>query len=84
MEDRSNRMLFLFLERIEAVVKLEKEILTIYFHNLSRFDGIILMKYFASKGDKYHIKPLLRNHRLYKLSVKETPLHFPRFIHPAP
>jgi len=50
-------------------VRDDKEIRTIYFHNFSRFDGILLMKYFASKGDKYHIKPLLRNLRLSKLSV---------------
>lgn len=68
-EDRSNRIWLLFLERIEAVVRDDKEIRTIYFHNFSRFDGILLMKYFASKGDKYHIKPLLRNLRLSKLSV---------------
>jgi hypothetical protein len=67
-KDRSNRMMFDFLERL-AVVAAETKIRTVYFHNFSRFDGILLMKYYASHGDKYSIKPLMRNHRLYELSV---------------
>lgn len=67
-EDRSNRMLFDFLERL-AVVAGETKIRTVYFHNFSRFDGILLMKYYASRGDKYSIKPLMRNQRLYELAV---------------
>lgn len=61
-------MLFDFLERL-AVVASETKIRTVYFHNFSRFDGILLMKYYASQGDKYTIKPLMRNHRLYELAV---------------
>lgn len=67
-EDRSNRMLFDFLERL-AVVAAETKIRTVYFHNFSRFDGIIFLKYYASHGDKYTFKPLMRNLRLYELAV---------------
>lgn len=42
-DDRSDRILFLFIERLKAVVKANKRIRTIYFHNLRRFDGILLI-----------------------------------------
>lgn len=67
-KDRSNRMLFDFLERLE-VVAAETKITTVYFHNFSRFDGILFLKYLASHGDKYTFKPLMRDHRLYDLAV---------------
>jgi len=61
-------MLFDFLERIAAVVALEKDIRTVYFHNFSRFDGILLLKYYANR-EEYTFKPLLRNNRLYEIAV---------------
>lgn len=61
-------MLFDFRQRL-AVVASETKIRTVYLNNFSRFDGILLMKYYASHGDKYTIKPLMRNHRLYELVV---------------
>lgn len=67
-EERSNRMLFDFLDRL-AVIAAETKIRTIYFHNFSRFDGLIIMKYYACHGDKYTFKPLVRNLRIYELSV---------------
>ncbi|XP_059067855.1 DNA polymerase-like [Cryptomeria japonica] len=68
-KDRSDHMLFSFLEHL-AMVTAQNQIQTIYFHNFSRFDGILLMKYYASRPDKgYNIKPLTRNLKLYELSV---------------
>lgn len=67
-EERSQKVLFDFLERL-AVVSAERKIRTVYFHNFSRFDGIILLNYYASHGDRYSFKPLMRNHRLYELAV---------------
>ena len=48
-EDRSNKMLDDFLSRLENVA-LRRKVITVSFHNLSRFDGIILLKYFAIRG----------------------------------
>jgi hypothetical protein len=42
---------------------------TVYFHNFSRFDGILLMKFLATHMVEYSIKPLMRNNKLYQLSV---------------
>lgn len=91
--ERSNRMMFDFLERLAAVVGVETDIRTVYFHNFSRFDGILLMKYYVDHGDKYRIKPLMRNNMLYELAVYRgkkrvfrlrdsltlLPTHFPPF-----
>nr|GMC76315.1 RNA polymerase [Ipomoea batatas] len=66
---RSNKMLYDFIERIEVVVRRNPSIQTVYFHNLSRFDGILLLKYFATYDEKYRFKPLLRNSRLYELVI---------------
>lgn len=68
-EERSNRMLFDFIERLAVVVRQNPSIRTVYFHNLSRFDGILLLKYLVTHGDKYKVKPLMRNHRLYQIAV---------------
>lgn len=67
-EDRSNRVLFDFLERL-AMVAADTKIRTVYFHNFSRFDGIFLIKYYTSRRDKYTIKPLIRNSMIYELRV---------------
>lgn len=48
--------------------KKEKAAKTIYFHNFSRFDGVLLLKHLACHHD-YILKPLMRNNRLYELSV---------------
>jgi len=66
--DRSDHMLLGFLERL-AVVADRTKIRTVYFHNFSRFDGILLLKYYASHGDKYSVKALIRNNRLYEFRV---------------
>lgn len=42
---------------------------TVYFHNFARFDGIILLRYYADRGNQYQIKRLMRNHKLYELRV---------------
>lgn len=42
-EERSTKVLRDLVLRISAIVRKEKEILTIYFHNFSRFDGILLL-----------------------------------------
>lgn len=68
-EERSQRMLFDFLLNLEECVKKNGELRTVYFHNFSRFDGIFILKYYTYRGNKYKIKPLVRNHKLYELKV---------------
>lgn len=68
--ERSEKVLFDLIERIATIVRLEPDIHTVYFHNFSRFDGILLLKYLACHPYKsYTLKPLMRNHRLYELAV---------------
>lgn len=68
-EKRSNKILFDFIERLAVVVRQNPSIQTVYVHNFSRFDGIILLKDFATHGVKYTFISLMRNNRLYELSV---------------
>jgi len=69
-KERSNAMLSDFMIELEKVSK-ATGIKSIYFHNLSRFDGIILLRYLVSekRNERYLIKPLMRNHVMYQLSV---------------
>lgn len=68
-EERSRKMLFDFIERLAVIVRQNPSIQTVYFHNFSRFDGILLLKHFATHGVKYRIKPLMRNNMLYEIAI---------------
>lgn len=68
-EERSTKVLYDLVLRISRIVRQEKETLTIYFHNFSRFDGILLLKHLACHHKSYKLKPLMRNNRLYELAV---------------
>lgn len=68
-ESRSNKILFEFLSKLELTVKKNPSLRTVYFHNLSRFDGIIILRYYTVMGEPYKLKTLMRNHRLYELKV---------------
>lgn len=68
-EERSTKVLYDFVCRISTIVRQEQSCFTIYFHNFSRFDGILLLKHLARHHKNYKLKPLMRNHRLYELSV---------------
>ncbi|VDO13682.1 unnamed protein product, partial [Brugia timori] len=67
-EERSHYMLTQFIDNLTLAAEKWK-IRTVYFHNFSRFDGILLMKHYASSDNKYTIKPLMRNQMVYELSV---------------
>ena len=75
--ERSNQMMFDFLERL-AVVTSERKIRTVYFHNFGRFDGILIVKSYVSM-EKYKIKPLMRNNMIYDLSVYRDSKYLFRF-----
>lgn len=69
-KDRSDKILYEMVKRIDIIVsKQYKTALSIYFHNLSRFDGIILLKHLICHHPYYVIKPLIRNHRIYEIKV---------------
>lgn len=68
-EERSTKVLFDLIERISTIAEQEESSLTVYFHNFSRFDGILLLKHLSCHHEGYTLKPLMRNHRLYELVV---------------
>lgn len=67
-EERSTKVLFDLIERISTIARQEQSILTVYFHNFSRFDGILLLKHLSCHHECYTLKPLMRNNRLYELA----------------
>jgi hypothetical protein len=68
-KDRSDKVLFDLIHKIIALVKKEKTVNTVYFHNFSRFDGIILLKYLVCKHPEFDVKTVFRNNRLYEVTV---------------
>lgn len=68
-EERSTKVLYDLVKRIARIVRQEHTPLTVYFHNFSRFDGILILKHLVCHHKSYKLKPLMRNNRLYKLSV---------------
>ncbi|KAK7326258.1 hypothetical protein VNO80_33073 [Phaseolus coccineus] len=67
--ERSTKVLYDLILRIHTIVRQEKLPLIIYFHNFSRFDGILLLKHLACHHASYKLKPLMRNNRLYEIAV---------------
>ncbi|KAM0932114.1 putative ribonuclease H-like superfamily [Dioscorea sansibarensis] len=58
-EERSTKVLYDLVLRIATIAREEKKTLTIYFHNFSRFDGIILLRHLACHHQNYKVKALL-------------------------
>ncbi|WOL17415.1 DNA polymerase-like [Canna indica] len=52
-EERSAKVLYDLVTRINTLVKQEQTPLTIYFHNFSRFDGILLLKHLILHHKNY-------------------------------
>lgn len=69
---RSDKMLEEFLRRIMIVAK-KKRVRLVYFHNLGSFDGILLLKYFATNLPSIcNIRSVYRNSELYEIIVYEN------------
>lgn len=67
-EKRSHKLLDDFLSRIISIMKQNPSVRTVYFHNFSRFDGLFVLKHLALHH-KFQLKPLMRDNRLYEVSV---------------
>ncbi|XP_055814596.1 DNA polymerase-like [Solanum dulcamara] len=68
-DERSSKVLEDFVSRIEHIAKGFRPALTIYFHNLGRFDGLFLLKHLTSNW-KGEVRTIMRNNRIYEISVK--------------
>lgn len=42
----------------------------VYFHNLSRFDGIFIMNHIRKHRPEWVLKPLMRNREVYQIEVR--------------
>jgi hypothetical protein len=69
-QDRSNQMMVDFIKRLVVVVKQNPKIKAVYFHNLSRFDGILILKHMIiHHNTEYVLQPLMRNNELFEIVV---------------
>ena len=53
IEVRSMKMLYYFISDLELCVKRNPRLRTVYFHNLSQFDGIFLLKHLVCHHKRY-------------------------------
>lgn len=69
-QDRSTKMLSDMIARVLSEKGKLRRAVTLYFHNFSRFDGIILLRHLALYlPDDLTIKPVVRNSRIYEIAV---------------
>lgn len=68
-EERSTQMLDSFIFRIASLTKQNREVKTVYFHNLGRFDGLFILKHLVLYHPNYKVKPLMRDNKLYEIAV---------------
>lgn len=66
---RSTKMLQDMITRIITDVKKERRMIVIYFHNLGKFDGIILLRHIILFHKNLTIKPLIRNSQIYEIAI---------------
>lgn len=65
---KSDKMIFDFLRRLKHAA-VNNGIQDVYFHNLGGFDGIFLLRYFAKYDEDYQIKTVVKNNKIYQISV---------------
>lgn len=63
---RSSMMLNYFLDYVVATIRSTKRVKVIYFHNLSRFDGILIIKHIIANRPEWGLKPLMRKGEIYQ------------------
>lgn len=68
-EERSIIMLNKFLDYVLSLVISESKLQIIYFHNLSRFDGIFIMQHIIVNWPEWGLKLLTRNGEVYQIEV---------------
>ena len=72
-DEKSKMVLESFLSRIGDIAIKFKSPLTVYLHNLSRFDGLLLLDYMRkSWGKRGNVKMMDRNHHIYEIKVRAS------------
>lgn len=59
-----------FLDYVLSVVSQKPNLRVVYFHNLSRFDGIFIMNHIRKHRPEWVLKPLMRNREVYQIEVR--------------
>lgn len=73
-KSKSALMLKSFINAIIKAGKKERKVTVAYFHNLSRFDGIFILKNLALHfKNEFTFKTLVRNGCIYSIDIKTIP-----------
>lgn len=71
-KERSDMLLSNFIFRMISLIRQNPDIQTVYFHNLSKFDGVFILKHFIvchKEYKRYEVKPLIRNRQILEIVV---------------
>lgn len=60
------------IESILTFAKKHRRTTTLYFHNMARFDGILLLRHLALFHKDLHIAPIVRNSQIYEIAIYST------------
>ena len=66
-QERSTLMIRDFMKGLMSCAKSHR-VKRVYFHNLSRFDGILLLKHFLM-DENLIVKPIIREHNIYQITI---------------
>nr|AYM32740.1 DNA polymerase [Silene vulgaris] len=70
-EDRSQKLMLDFINRLITITRRNSKykMNVIYFHNLSSFDGLFLIKHMIYNHQNYELKPIIRENVIYEIAV---------------
>ena len=67
--DMSEKMLTEMINRIVKDVQRRGSSMVVYFHNLSQFDGIMILSFLTKSYKNCHIEPIMRNDCIYSIKL---------------
>lgn len=73
--ERSVKTLSNFIKYVESLVRKNRGCSVVYFHNMARFDGILLIRHLLINHTNYKLIPLMRNGILYQIKVMYSDRH---------
>jgi hypothetical protein len=67
--ERSGKLLSEMIDNILSDAKHLRGAVTLYFHNMSQFDGILILRHLTLTHKDVHVEQLVRNSRIYEISI---------------
>ena len=67
--ERSTKLLRDMVDSIISVARKHRRSISLYFHNMARFDGILILRHLVLYHEDLHIEHTCRNSRIYEITV---------------